>query len=408
MSGTTHQLHVLGGLDSLSGPDALERLRQTSPAAFTIIAQWQALRAEIEEAKSRQQKQWVLARKLQGSYDLPDRITLEQIYARLRSQIRKARHDLVALYKEYLPTDLCRQVTPQLRDLDPVHLVEFGLPAQNGQLRLAFDRMEFEARQALLLGLLFFDITAERWSNRDPVGDLQELTQFLVDERILVGQPQMKDLVSWHDPAREFCCVAIEEFQDPVSRTGLKRVVTKFLIAHLKVNGGSPIPIVYKVRRKLPLSLIRRMLVDGEWDPQRVRDLRAFRFGYFSEENLLHAYPSVSQRLMPGSAGQLKDRYNPGTVNPNRHSSPEFRGIAHQARILGRVYQVDHMLAQTWLNIEHAKGEINHDRYHARQMYETDPPGLFLCVAPTRVYGADWTSQGVRARIDKHILASHH
>lgn len=408
MSSAAHTLHVLGmDLDSCSRAGALDRLRETSPAAFTIMLQWQALRDAVAKAKTPKQKEWEIARQLQQSYDIPTRFTLEHIYRRLGKQIRTARQDLNALFTEYLPPEICRKVTPQLRDLDPVHLIELGLPSQDGQLQLAFERMQFEARQALLLGLLFFDITVERWCGKDPAEDPNQLTRFLVEQGIFEGHPKPCSVLSYHDPDDEFNCVGIKEWQEPPSVKGMVTRHTKVMCAALRIETRT-VPIIYSIRPKKPLSLIRRMLVDNEWDPRRVRDLRAFRFCYFSPDDLLASYGTVAQRLLPGTTGEVRDRFTQSGRNLNPHSAPTFRGIKHQARIGGRIYEVDHLLAETWFSIEYAQGLINHGWYHARQMWEQEPPGLFLCVAPEQVYGVDWTDEKVQSQIRLRASASHH
>lgn len=400
-----HGLHLLGMDPSiLSGAGALGQLRNTSPAAYTLIAQWQNLRAEIARAESDEKKQAVIARLLHDSYHLTGK-TFVQIYQRLRAQVRIAQEELQTLFEEYLPRAFEEKVLPVPLDPDPVTLIENGLPLADGHLALTLERREFEARRNLLLGLLFFDITVEHWIGRDRAGNPDALTKHLVARQILAKMPKVKRLASFHDPNKKCQCVGIDEFCPPGSRKGFLKRQNRLRLAKLVVN-GSNVPILYSIRAKKPLSIIRRMLVDKEWDPRRVRDLRAFRFCYRNEEELRRSYTSVAERLVPGGAGDVKDRFTAHGKNANPHSDPEFRGIKHLGRIKRRTYEVDHLLATTWCNIQHSHAPINHELYHARQMWEIDPPGLFHCVAPVSIYGVDWTDTAVQREIQQHIIAS--
>lgn len=400
----THSLQLLGmDLEDLSSSGALERLRETSPAAYTMLAQWENLRAEVAKTPTDRERQWVVARRLRDTYNLPERLTLEKIYRRLRNQVKAARRVVMELFREYLPDELLRKVALQPLNLDPVMLIELGLP---GQLSFTFESKQFEARRSLILGLLFFDITALQWTGRDQASDPEQLTRFLVEASILTGFPKERDLFSFHDPAQEYRCVGIEEFAEPTSREGLLPIKNRVRVAKLYVE-EMPITIFYHVRVKKPISLIRRMLVDQQWNPQRVHDLRAFRFCYMRDKYLLRGYPAVASRLLPGATSVVKDRFTEARLpNPNQHSAAEFRDIEHEARILDRTYQVQHLLATTLFDIEHSHAPISHRRYHARQMCEIDPPGLFCCLAPFQGYGVDWTNESVRNQIDAHILAS--
>ncbi len=393
----------------LSGAEALDRLRLSSPAAYTTLLQWSSLCGEVAEASRVERKREVVAGFLRRQYHLPERRTLDQIYRRLRREIRAAQRALAGLFTEYLPPDILHQVMPRKLRADPLRLLETGLPmSAGGQLSFALEqaqREQFEARRALILGLLFFDITVNQWTGEDPPGDPAQMTSFLVDQSIFAARPTAHTLVSWHDPADEYRCVGVEGFFATPAKAGLQRRETKVVLATL-IQNGQRVPIIYNVRKKLPLSLIRRMLVDAEWNHERVRDLRAFRFCYATAEDLLACYGAVASKLAPGGIGNVKDRFTQGAENPNRHSARDFRGIKHEARIGGRVYEVDHLLTRTWLDITYSRAGIRHELYHARQMCEVDPPGLFRCVLPSLVYGYDWESEDTRAKIRAHLLAS--
>lgn len=407
MDSSAHSLASLLGIgpSDLSEANALERLRTTSPSAYLAMLQWQQLRQAVASETTTMGKRQVIAQRLREGYNLPEEMTPERIYNRLARTTKKALEETIDLFREYLPRSLRKRVNPQChKNTDPIHLVETGLPAQNGQMSFTSDQRAFEARRNLVMGLLWFDFFAQRWSGRDPVNDPGELTRYLVETKVL-SRPIRRVLLSLHDPENDLHCAGVNEFDEPKSRKGLVTRKNHIFLATLNV-ANDRITIIYSVRVKRPISLVRRMLVDDEWDPSRVRDLRAFRFCYFSKDDLLNSYSVVAENLLPGATGRVKDRFTDEKRNPNPHSASDFRGIKHLARIGGRVYEVDHLLARTWLDIQHCYGPINHGLYHARQMWEKNPPGLFRCVLPKEIYGIDWDSQKVQKQIKNHILSS--
>lgn len=346
--------------------------------------------------RSLNQKKRVLVRVLREI--LGAKGTTSEIYNEFCESLEEAHQFVRWIYQTYLPVRFFGIVNSDGLIAEETDFISLLKKYQGlGNDRLSRIR-EFEARRAILLTIILFDLKIHRERLQLNGALIQDVMSYL-EKRFFVPGTVRKTLISFHDP-ENFFRVAFWCFPDEKQNMEMPKELT---VRETELDcrkfewKGKEYLIYFAFRDKTRFSHLCKMFRKDIRDPHAsALDWRGFKLVFFSQDALEAGIEKLREQVFyfPGVTWKLEDgRFFRESENP--YSSRNFRAKKFITIHKGQPCEVIIETIENHLNGLLSLGDENHELYRVRQLISTALPLIF----PKELYQVDWKDSHVQEEI---------
>jgi hypothetical protein len=255
----------------------------------------------------------------------------------------------------------------------------------------------------LSLGLAFLERVESLESASE---DLEGLLD-LLEREFFSGTFEEKIVTVYHDPTDDYRVCAKHGGKGWENHPQLL-VAREHRVVFRQTRFKSPVLVGHRVKPPFSTLLkIMRQTRDGETDPLSVRDRRALRFVARDEADATRAVGFLREALHR-SGGDLTERVcvPQGQVcgchvrQDNRHSDDRFKARRFSLVWRGKLFELQVMVMEDYLNSVYSVGPENHRLYRLRQMLDV----YLRFLLPSSIYGVRWRDAEVSQKLRTSIL----
>ena len=329
--------------------------------------------------------------------------TVSEIYKELNESLEEAHRFIQWIYKTYLPVRFEGVLNSDgliAEENDFISLLKKRknfLKDNSSFLRIR----EFEARRALLLTLILFDLKIHRKKLHLDGVSAQTITNYLERKFFTNTKIIKKTVLSFHDPANSFR-VVFWHFKDETppnlvtQKEGLKLKEIELSCREFQWENKTHL-VYYASRDKTRFSHLIKMFRKDIRDPHAsALDWRGFKLVFFSREALEDGLAKLRKKIfyLPGMTWKLEDgEFFKNFVNP--FTSPRYQVKKFITTHNGEPCEIIVETIENHLNGILSCGDENHEFYRARALVNTALPLIF----PTKLYQIDWKDKKIKKEI---------